>query len=103
MRLSPKERGVHAASAWTAKGALDYPDAPVPYGRLCGVNAALRSRNYSVEPIPLDHRDTMNTEKTKASLVDRRSLIGGFLEPTRSLGFLCVHRVSVVFFPVPTE
>ena len=58
------------------------------------------TRNYAVEPIHLDHRDTMDTEKTKDSHFDHRSLNGDFLEPTPMLGFLCVHRVSVVLIPV---
>ena len=41
-----------------------------------------RSRNYSGEPILVDHRDTMNTEKTKHSLADLGSLMGDFSEPT---------------------
>ena len=61
------------------------------------------SRNHSVESNLLDHRDTMNTEKTKNSLVAQHSLIGDFLESATSSVFLCVHRVSVVFSPVPTE
>ena len=48
-------------------------------------------------------RPSRSTEKTKDSLGERRSLIDDFLEPTPSPGFLCVHRVSVVFFPVSTE
>ena len=44
----------------------------------------------------------MNTEKTKDSLVERRSVIGEILERTLFPVFLCVHRVSVVFFPVST-
>ena len=50
----------------------------------------------------MDHRDTMNTEKTKHSLADIRSLIGAFLEKEPALVFLCVHRVSVVLSAVAT-
>ena len=54
------------------------------------------SRDQSVEPIQMDHRDTMYTEKTRNSPARIGSLIGDFLDPTLSLVFLCVHRVSVV-------
>ena len=35
-------------------------------------------RNFSAGPILVDHRDTMNTEKTKDSLAETGSLIGDF-------------------------
>ena len=56
----------------------------------------LLSRNNSVEPILMNHRDTMNTEKTRNSQAGIDLLIGDFLELMPSLVFLCVHRVSVV-------
>ena len=55
-----------------------------------------RSRNYLVEPILVDHRDTMNTEKTKHSLADIGSLMGDFSEQPPPQVFLCVYRASMV-------
>ena len=37
----------------------------------------------------MNHRDTMNTEKTKSPLLARQSLIGDFLHATPPLVFLC--------------
>ncbi|GDY19936.1 hypothetical protein LBMAG56_12810 [Verrucomicrobiota bacterium] len=45
----------------------------------------------------------MQTEKTEDSLAYQRSLIGDLSESAMSPVFLCVHRVSVVFSPIPTE
>ncbi|GDY22751.1 hypothetical protein LBMAG56_40980 [Verrucomicrobiota bacterium] len=45
----------------------------------------------------------MHTEKTKDSLIVHLSLIGDFLESAMFPVFLCVHRVSVVSPPMPTE
>ena len=73
-----------------------------PEGRApVALTAWLRlSRNHSVAPILVDHRDTMNTEKTKDSSADIGSLIGDFPEQMPPLVFLCVHRVSVVLAAV---
>ena len=60
------------------------------------------NRNYSVAPILVDHRDTMDTEKTKHSLCDIGSLIGDFPEQMPPLVLLCVHRASVVLSAVAT-
>ena len=55
-----------------------------PGPRAADILPELPSRNYSVAPILIDHRDTMNTEKTKDSLVKLRPLNGDFSEPTPS-------------------
>ena len=60
------------------------------------------SRDYSDEPIVVNHRDTRNTEKTKNSVADIDSLNGDFPVLTPLLVFLCVHRVSVVLASVST-
>ena len=40
-----QERGVYAAEVWRAGGRLDFPDALVAQGRLCGLKAALLVRH----------------------------------------------------------
>ena len=53
-------------------------------------------RNYLVEPMPMDHRDTMNTEKTKNSLADIRSPMGDFLEQILTLVFFVRHLFKIL-------
>ena len=50
----------------------------------------------------MDHRDAMNTEKTKHWLADSWSLNGDCLEGMQTCVFLRVHRVSVVISQFPT-
>ena len=42
-------------------------------------------RNYSVEPMQMNHRDTMHTEKTKNSPGGSGSLTGALVDPSPSL------------------
>ena len=69
--------------------------------RLRPLRLFLRRNNFSVGPMQMNHRDTMNTEKTPHLPAGIGSLIRDFLESLPSLLLLCVHRVSVVQSPVP--